>query len=210
MNGTSAARLCGVVALAALVGCHDTGAVRDNRGPSVYPVVPAGRVRSPALTPGSTVVVAVAPDLVVTFADSQEIVWKIQLPREESLVAAPGVAANSTTYLLTNKNLRLIDAAGETRFVRAVPFDRRGSDPSRWGLVVLPDSSVVVSDGRHRACRLDRLGAITWRYALPAGAGMVARPVAGPNGSVYLRTASSLHAVGGDGRLRWRVSLRGF
>lgn len=203
-------RLFGLLTLVA-AACNETGPVANNRGPWAFPATPSGLIRTPTLTPAATVITAVAPGLVVAYADSQQIAWKVQLPPGEELVAPPGVAADSSTYLLTNRQVRGVDPDGKLTFATPFPFTpRRGQRPSRYGLAVMPDSAAVVTDGERRVARVARDGVISWRYELPAPATMSAPPVAGPNGSIYLRTASSLFSLSSEGHYRWRIPLRVF
>jgi hypothetical protein len=199
--------LPGVFGLAA---CHETSApLPPNQGVAAYPLAPL-HARALAVTPGALVVAVVALDQVVAYADSQALAWKLLLPPGESLVSEPRVAADSTTHLLTNQRVHAISPDGKQRRARPLPppFSTSQQGAMSWSLVLLPDSSVVLSDGSKTIVRLTTSGEESWRYSLPEGAEMAVEPVAGPNGSVYLRTFAWIYCVGSDGKLRWRVPLR--
>jgi len=194
----------------ALSACDESD-LPDNGGPPAYPSARHG-LRDLVVTPGSTVIALSAPDLLVAYKDDQRLAWTHRLPPNQPVIAAPVVSADSTTFVLTARQLRALAPNGELKYSVTLPFDgqkpaSKSSSPVRHSLVVLPDSSAVVADGE-RTLICVRGGKIVWRHALPAPAKMTARPVAGPNGSVYVRTSAWIYCVGHQGALRWRVPLR--
>ena len=196
-----------VAVLLCLTACQRTTApLPENRGAPFYPAAPPDHLRGLTVTPGALVVAAVADDQVVAYADNQRLAWRVLLPRGEQLVYEPRVALDSITYLLTSRRLRAIQPDGRERLNRALPATR--ASPPHWSLAIHPDSTVTLSDGARTVVRLRSSGDDAWRFTLPAGATLVAEPVAGPNGSLYLRTAAWIFAVSGEGALRWQVPAR--
>lgn len=198
--------------LALLVGgfaCDDTQPQPINRGVQAYPV-PVSYTRQLVITPASVVVVVVAPDQLVAYNDKQLLQWRVALPPGESLVAPPAVTPDSTTFVLSAKNLRAVTASGEVRFVYKVPLKNKPVSGRRWSLAALANSSVVIADGASTLINVDHTGKLRWRYELPGGSQMTTGPKAARNGSVYLRTAAFVYCVDGEGRQRWRVPLRVF
>ena len=69
-------------------------------------------------------------------------------------------------------------------------------------LVTLPNSSVVVAEGR-QVTAFTPEGKQAWVFDLPAGDRITAAPVAALNSTTYVRGAQALYAVAADGRPLW-------
>lgn len=163
-----------------------------------------------AVRPDSIVVMVISADTIASITDSQRLSW-MRTFAAETIVAPPEPTPDSSVYLLTDKHLRALDPSGRVRFRVANPFlqdseDTRG--PLTLGLAALPDSGVAVSDGQTKTVKFNRKGQLHWRHGVPHDDNMAGHPVAGPNGSLYIHTASWLYVIGPDGRERWRVPLK--
>ena len=186
-------------------GCVKT-AKNEERSQAVS-AANAHRIGQPILRPDSTVVVVLRENMIAAIRDTQEIIWTKVL-EGESIVTAPAVAQDSTTYLLTSAALRAYDVDGNERFKHTLPFGNEDNVRDRsMMLLASSDSSAIVSDGVKRVVKIDARGEQTWDFTLPEGDHLVAPVAIGPNGSAYLRTAAYLYVVGADGEVRWRQRL---
>ena len=125
-------------------------------------------------------------------------------------MASPEATADSSVFVLTDKHLRALNPSGTVRFRVPSPFSRGGRSPNKtWtlALIALPDSGVAVSDGEYKTVKFNRKGQLRWQHSVPHEDRMTGPPVAGPNGSIYIHTASWLYVIGPKGRERWRVPL---
>lgn len=162
-----------------------------------------------ATRPDSTALLVVSRDTLAAVQPSGQLAWVRRFPSDDPMVVYPRVAADSTLYVVTRKNIHAIDSKGATVFQLPHPFERaQPRKPEKMMLEPMPDSTVLVSDGDRALVSLDSSGSVKWRFTLPARDSIASAPRAAANGSIYLRSRAWLHSLDRAGKQLWRVPLQ--
>lgn len=150
--------------------------------------------------------------------EAPEIAWTFSEP--EGLFP-PVIAADGTVYLLSARDggtLVALNPDGSVRWQSAIPeavfgppgeaaFDRPPVHILLSVPALNPEGEIIVSDGEGHLYTFTPEGGVRWRRVNPNPAGLIAQPIVGADGMIYLATEQDLIAVSVDGQRRWQVGL---
>lgn len=131
--------------------------------------------------------------------------WKVVLPGDDTLVARPCTAPDSSLYARGHNALYAVSPAG------ALTWTHRLADIELDDLVKAPapmtNSGVVFAATPTTLVALAPDGVEMWKYLLPKGEVVRSPPTVGPNGLITLVTSASVVQIAGDGVQVWQKPL---
>lgn len=135
----------------------------------------------------------------------------VQSPDNDVVVRGQGVFAKGILITVAILVLACSDEETPQASAREVlggetSIAAREAGPEAYALTTLPTSGVVVA-GKTGAVCYSHDGKEQWRFELPAGEQIVARPAVAPDSSTFLLTNHALVALSIRGEVIWTVSV---
>jgi hypothetical protein len=150
--------------------------------------------------------VDVTRDRLVALRSDGETAWELAVPNGDTIIAPAAVGLNSVTYVRSTTAIHAAVPDGAWLWSR--PLEGRAYLKSRAAdsPTTLSDSTVALVVGDD-IVRFDHAGNVRWRTTLPEGH-VSSRLAAGMDGSLIASTTAGLFAVGPEGNVVWRRTLR--
>lgn len=136
----------------------------------------------------------------ICYSHAGEEEWRYEVKAGDEIVAAPAVAPDSSTFLLTRTSLVAISIRGEVLWTAPV------GESVLPAVVALGDGSAVVTSGANALVNVAN-GSPGWRFELPDGDTITAPPRVAGNSNIYVQGASRLYVIDMSGIPVWDRGL---
>lgn len=131
-----------------------------------------------------------------------EPLWTVALPGDDSLVAPPCGAPDSSVYARGQSALYAISSTGSLAWSHRLEGEQ--PDDAVRAPAAMSNSGVVFASSPSLLVALAPDGVEMWKYLLPKGETIRSPPTVAPNGLITIVTSASVIQLAGDGVPVWQ------
>ncbi len=192
-----------ILTLAAMaMGCEprgeETAAPADDLGrdTAAYVVSQSEPVAYALTTMPTSGVVLSGDKGVICYSSKGDELWRWEATGDDEIIAAPGIAPDSSVFVLTSQSLVSISVAGQVEWsIEVGPAEIPG-------VVALGDGTVAVTSGSNALVGY-RSGQRVWRFEMPDGDTIVSLPSVSSNSRIFVQGTARLYVVDASGVPVW-------